>query len=994
MVLTAVLPLALIIGMMISPIGTASATNSISKIQSGLVVSDSLTTGNITNWTFGGTAATHDYYEDSQGLHIGVKSPSSGQWINYYAHLPQPDARLFHTTINIPDTTVADGVSNVGLYVEGSDYIPHVGCEAYADDTGYYWDVEQSSDAGNTYTILYISQPSSMPQTQDCTIITNGSNYLKVFIGSKMVFSSTTMSLGMSTPFIAFVQDDTSSSSAMHYATYSNYYVTANENIKITNNPSNAATAKIVDSSGQVLSSASVTSGTATLNVAKYLFPLAATINVYDSSGSVIASSPASIYGGDVFSVTSTSSAPQPPTSLAATATSTSQINLSWTAPADNGGSPITGYKIERSTNAGSTWSTITPNTASTSTTYSDTGLAAGTSYTYRVSAINAIGTSPPSNVSSATTNQAITTSTLTVSTQDSNRNAITGYYTELDQNGNYVASGFTPYTFTLNNGQTYTVSVNNYGNYQFDHWLDTGSVTASRVISISSNGIITAVYRTIPQSPTGLTATASSSQINLSWTAPADNGGSPITGYKIERSTDAGSTWSTVVPSTASTATTYSDTGLAHSTTYTYRVSAINVVGPSLPSSVSSATTLNIISQPPTGLVATAASSSQINLSWTAPADNGGSPITGYKIERSTDAGSTWSTSTPNTGNTATTYSDTGLVQGTTYTYRVSAINAIGTSSPSNVSSATTATQSHSVTLAQPGLVVSDSLTNETMTKAQLLANQQFWRYGGSATVNNTPFDISRDPQGFHIGVQAGHDGNWTGFYGVAPSSSAVLFHAVVTTPVRSIPTNNDFYENGLYVQTVTQNVNYVTCFADTGTAGTVWAIVSAVGNANGAVNFTSLWFDSSVNQPLTRDCTIITNGQNYLKVYLDGTMVYTSNTLNLQMPGPFISFLEPQTSYAGQMLYGSYKDYYATTDESIKITNNPSNAARVDVTSPSGSVIASGTVTAGTATISVGQYHFPLSGTIKVYDSANNVIASTVGIVNVFGGDVYSVR
>ncbi len=974
-------------------IGTASATNPISKIQSGLVVSDSLTSGNTTNWTFGGTATLYNYHEDSQGLHIGVQSPPSGQWVNYYAHLPQPDARLFHTTITIPDTMVADGVSNVGLYVEGSDYIPYVGCEAYADNTGYYWDVEQSSDAGNTYTILYISQPSSMPQTQDCTIITNGSNYLKVFIGSNMVFSSSTMNLGMSTPFIAYVQDDTSSSNAMHYATYSNYYVTADENIKITNNPSNAASAKVVDSSGQVLSSSSVTSGTATLNVAKYSFPLAATINVYDSSGSVIASSPASIYGGDVFSVTSTSSAPQPPTSLTAMVSSTSQINLSWTAPADNGGSPITGYKIERSTNAGSTWSTIVANTASTSTTYSDTGLAAGTAYMYRVSAINAVGTSPPSNTTSATTNQA--TTTLTVNTQDSNRNAITGYYTELDQNGNFISSGFTPYTFTLNNGQTYTISVNNYGNYQFDHWLDTGSVSASRTISISSNSIITAVYRTIPQSPTGLAATAASaSQINLSWTAPTDNGGSPITGYKIERSTNAGSTWSTLVANTVSLSTTYSDTGLGHSTTYTYRVSAINVVGPSLPSGISSATTLNIISQPPTGLAATTASASQINLSWTAPADNGGSPITGYQIERSTNNGTTWSTSTPNTGSVSTTYSDTGLAAGTSYMYRVSAINAIGTSSASNVSSATTATQLHSVTLAQPGLVVSDSLTNETMTKAQLLANQQYWHYGGSATVNNTPFDISRDPQGFHIGVQSGHDGNWTGYYGVAPSSSAVLFHAVVTTPVRSIPTTNDFYENGLYVQTGTQNVNYVTCFADTGTAGTVWAIVSAVGNANGAVNFTSLWYDSSVNQPLTRDCTIITNGQNYLKVYLDGTMVYTSNTLNLQMPGPFISFLEPQTSYAGQMLYGSYKDYYSTTDENIKITNNPSNAARVDVISPSGTVIASGTVTAGTATISVGQYHYPLSGTIKVYDSANNVIASTGNMVNVFGGDVYSVR
>ncbi len=161
-------------GIMVQTTGNANATTySISKIQSGLVASDSLATGNTASLTFGGTATSYDHFEDSQGLHLGVQSPQSGQWVNYYASLPHPKAYLFHSLITIPDTSVSDGVSNIGLYVEGSDYIPHVACEAYADSTGYYWDVEQSSDAGNTYNILYISQPSSMPQTQDCTIITN-----------------------------------------------------------------------------------------------------------------------------------------------------------------------------------------------------------------------------------------------------------------------------------------------------------------------------------------------------------------------------------------------------------------------------------------------------------------------------------------------------------------------------------------------------------------------------------------------------------------------------------------------------------------------------------------------------------------------------------------------------------------------------------------------------------------------------------------------------
>src|SRR5205823_4825017 len=130
-------------------------------------------------------------------------------------------------------------------------------------------------------------------------------------------------------------------------------------------------------------------------------------------------------------------------------------------------------------------------------------------------------------------------------------------------------------------------------------------------------------------------------SQINLTWTAPTDNGGSAITGYKIERSTDGGSTWSTLVANTGISGTTYSDPGLAHTTTYTYRVSAINSVGTSPPSTTASATTLAVAPSPPTTLHAALPIPSQINLTWTAPTDNGGSAITGYKVERSTDGGS-----------------------------------------------------------------------------------------------------------------------------------------------------------------------------------------------------------------------------------------------------------------------------------------------------------------------------------------------------------------
>ena len=96
--------------------------------------------------------------------------------------------------------------------------------------------------------------------------------------------------------------------------------------------------------------------------------------------------------------------APGAPTGLTATANGSAQIDLSWTAPADNGGRVITGYKIEVSSDAGNAWTTHLADTTSADTHYEHTGLAASTTRDYRVSAINTIGTSPASNVDDATT--------------------------------------------------------------------------------------------------------------------------------------------------------------------------------------------------------------------------------------------------------------------------------------------------------------------------------------------------------------------------------------------------------------------------------------------------------------------------------------------------------------------------------------------------------------------------------------------------------------
>ena len=107
---------------------------------------------------------------------------------------------------------------------------------------------------------------------------------------------------------------------------------------------------------------------------------------------------------------TSQNSEPDPPAvtyGLRATGVSQTRIDLSWNAPTDDGGASITGYRIEVSDDGGSTWSDLVANTGNSSRTYAHTGLAAGVTHHYRVSAINRVGTGLASAVASGQTQAA-----------------------------------------------------------------------------------------------------------------------------------------------------------------------------------------------------------------------------------------------------------------------------------------------------------------------------------------------------------------------------------------------------------------------------------------------------------------------------------------------------------------------------------------------------------------------------------------------------------
>lgn len=299
-----------------------------------------------------------------------------------------------------------------------------------------------------------------------------------------------------------------------------------------------------------------------------------------------------------------------------------------------------------------------------------------------------------------------------------------------------------------------------------------------------------------------------------------------------------------------------------------------------------------------------------------------------------------------------------------------------------------------YSINKIRSGLVTSDKLSNQHDFFSWLEGNFVDWNYGGDAPDRGASYVVLNDAQGLHIGVQAPANGQWAGYYAASPITNARLFHSVIATPVRTVQSNpSQYYENAMAVKTSEQSINYVDCGSITNNGTTLWGIGSVTGNDTDGTRFHTLWTDPNPDQPLTRDCTIITNGNNYLKVYLDGKNVYTSITLNLEMPEPFSAYLSPQSSYAGQLLSGTYKDFYATMDENVQLTNIPDNAATVKLVDPSGFVLASTNVNSGVATISIGQYHFPLTANIIVYDKTGTQLSSTSSLMKIYGGDEYAI-
>ena len=362
-------------------------------------------------------------------------------------------------------------------------------------------------------------------------------------------------------------------------------------------------------------------------------------------------------------------------------------IDLTWTTPLFNGGSNITGYRSQRSITGTSDWTDIS---TSINSYIKVSNLINDAPYYFKVFAKNTTGDSLASSVVSVTpsvaaglTPQQIEPSKISPMTATpSNSSVRLSWNAPFNGNSNIIyyviqrSSSLTSPSWTdiSTSNTTYNVTGLTNGTPYYFKIYAINSIGSGEVSEVTSVTPISSV----PTAPI-ITAIAGNSYVDLSWNVPND-GGNTINNYTSEMSINS-TNW-TDISTSINTNIRVSD--LSNGKTYYFRVYATSVIGPSLKS--------NIISRIPR-TVPTKISSIRIvksgdkyiELSWTAP-NNGGSPITNYKTEMSTDS-ETW-TDVSNSTRTSIKVSD--LTNGVKYYFKVTPENQAGFGLESNIVEAT----------------------------------------------------------------------------------------------------------------------------------------------------------------------------------------------------------------------------------------------------------------------------------------------------------------
>jgi titin len=533
----------------------------------------------------------------------------------------------------------------------------------------------------------------------------------------------------------------------------------------------------------------------------------------------------------DYSNVASTATRPAPGApNLTATVISSSRIDLNWT----DTSTYESGYKIERSTD-GVNFTQIAARSAN-STTFSNTGLVANSTYHYRVRAYDGPNDSAYSNVVAATTQAvagaptnlgavAISSSRIVLSWTDNGTNEA-GFKVERGIDG----VSFTQIAIVGANVTTYS-NTNLIATTPYHYRVRAYEGTNHSGYSNSAAATTLAP----PAAPANLVATVvSSSRIDLSWTDNSTYEG----GFKIERSTDGVNF--TQIAAYAANSTTFSNTGLVANSTYHYRVRAYDGPNDSAYSNVVAGST-QAVAGAPTNLGAVAISSSRIVLSWT---DNGTNEA-GFKVERGIDGVSF--TQIAIVGANVTTYSNTNLIAATPYHYRVRAYEGTNHSGYSNSAAATTLAPpaapanlvATAVSSSRIDLSWTDNSTYEGGFKIERSTDGMNFSQIATSTANGTVYSNTNllANTTYYYRVRAYDGANHSDYSNAAseatlppPDAPANLVLTVISsTRIDLRWVDNSTYEGGFKVERSIDGVNFVqittrgansTTYANTGLA------------------------------------------------------------------------------------------------------------------------------------------------------------------------------
>ena len=290
--------------------------------------------------------------------------------------------------------------------------------------------------------------------------------------------------------------------------------------------------------------------------------------------------------------------APQAPTGLAVTA-GTGNVTVSWTEPASNG-SVITSYTVQAYNAAGSAVSGATCTAIAPATTCDvSANLVAGSNYTFKATATNAIGTSSASSASTSIAINAAPSVPINVTAVASNASATISWDPPININGSAV-TGYTVTAYTAENNSAGTCSTSAPTETCAISGLTNGlpytfKVTATNGIGTSASSLASSAVTpsTIPNAPTSVIASMGDERASVSFTAPANNGGSALLSYTVT-SSPGDFTCTVNAPSTSCNV-----TGLTNGTSYTFTVKARNINGESLASTASASGTPVASSRP-----------------------------------------------------------------------------------------------------------------------------------------------------------------------------------------------------------------------------------------------------------------------------------------------------------------------------------------------------------------------------------------------------------